>query len=191
MLERLEGFNDWLRSEGLGDGFKMGIGLNTGDVMSGNVGSARRLEYTTIGDTTNSAARLEGMTKGTPYQLFVADSTCARLAQAPEDLESLDELEVRGRKGAMKVWALRQVATVPEDVHAAAAQPRLFVSIDHAGPFQIVAEEAHEDSAELLFLPEATRHRLGDDLLLRARCARSRPGWRSCRPARLIARSTC
>ncbi len=66
MLDRLERFNAWLRSEGLGDGFKMGIGLNTGDVMSGNVGSARRLEYTTIGDTTNSAARLEGMTKGTP-----------------------------------------------------------------------------------------------------------------------------
>ena len=119
MLERLEDFNDWLRSEGLGDGFKMGIGLNTGDVMSGNVGSARRLEYTTIGDTTNSAARLEGMTKGTPYQLFVADSTYRQLASAPGDLESLDELEVRGRKGAMKVWALRQAATVPEDVHAA------------------------------------------------------------------------
>jgi adenylate cyclase len=123
MLERLEGFNEWLRSEGLGDGFKMGIGLNTGDVMSGNVGSARRLEYTTIGDTTNSAARLEGMTKGTPYQLFVADSTRAQLAEPPDDLESLDELEVRGRKGAMKVWALRPVATVPEDVHAAEPNP--------------------------------------------------------------------
>ena len=119
MLDRLERFNEWLRSEGLGDGFKMGIGLNTGDVMSGNVGSARRLEYTTIGDTTNSAARLEGMTKGTPYQLFVADSTRSRLATPPDDLESLDELEVRGRKGAMKVWALRPVATVPDDVHAA------------------------------------------------------------------------
>jgi adenylate cyclase len=119
MLDRLERFNEWLRSEGLGDGFKMGIGLNTGDVMSGNVGSARRLEYTTIGDTTNSAARLEGMTKGTPYQLFVADSTRSRLAAPPDDLESLDELEVRGRKGAMKVWALRPVATVPDDVHAA------------------------------------------------------------------------
>ena len=119
MLDRLERFNDWLRSEGLGDGFKMGIGLNTGDVMSGNVGSARRLEYTTIGDTTNSAARLEGMTKGTPYQLFVADSTRSQLATPPDDLESLDELEVRGRKGAMKVWALRPVATVPDDVHAA------------------------------------------------------------------------
>jgi adenylate cyclase len=118
MLDRLEGFNAWLRSEGLGDGFKMGIGLNTGDVMSGNVGSARRLEYTTIGDTTNSAARLEGMTKGTPYQLFVADSTRSRLASVPDDLESLDELEVRGRKGAVKVWALRPAATVPEEVHA-------------------------------------------------------------------------
>ena len=57
----------------------MGIGLNSGPVMSGNVGSERRLEYTAIGDTTNTAARLEGMTKGTPHQLFVADSTRAAL----------------------------------------------------------------------------------------------------------------
>jgi class 3 adenylate cyclase len=60
------------------------------------------------------------MTKGTPYQLFVADSTRSRLSQPPDDLESLDELEVRGRKVAMKVWALRTTATVPEDVPAAA-----------------------------------------------------------------------
>ena len=123
MLERLDAFNDWLRSEGLGGGFKMGIGLNTGDVMSGNVGSARRLEYTTIGDTTNSAARLEGMTKGTPYQLFVADSTHAALSEQPDDLESLDEREVRGRRGGMKVWALRAVATVPDEVPAAEPNP--------------------------------------------------------------------
>ena len=81
MLDKLERFNAWMRDEGLGDGFKMGIGLNTGDVMSGNVGSARRLEYTAIGDTTNTAARLEGMTKGTPYQLFVADTTYAAPAR--------------------------------------------------------------------------------------------------------------
>src|SRR4051794_14308254 len=120
MLDRLERFNEWLRSEGLGGRVKMGIGLNTGDVMSGNVGSSRRLEYTAIGDTTNTAARLEGMTKGTPYQLFVADATHARLAHPPDDLESLDELEVRGRKGAVRVWALRPVATVLADVPAAA-----------------------------------------------------------------------
>src|SRR5215212_10143360 len=119
MLDRLERFNAWMREEGMGDGFKMGIGLNTGDVMSGNVGSSRRLEYTAIGDTTNSAARLEGMTKGTPYQLFVADATHARLHDAPADLDCLDELEVRGRRAGMKVWALRPAATVPDDVPAA------------------------------------------------------------------------
>ena len=78
MLDRLEGFNQWLRDTDMHDGFKMGIGLNTGSVMSGHVGSERRLEYTALGDTTNTAARLEGMTKGTPYQLYVADSTRAR-----------------------------------------------------------------------------------------------------------------
>jgi adenylate cyclase len=123
MLDRLERFNAGMRDEGLGDGFKMGIGLNTGDVMSGNVGSARRLEYTAIGDTTNSAARLEGMTKGTPYQLFVADATHSRLRDAPDDLDSLDELEVRGRKAGMKVWALQPDATVPGDVPAAESNP--------------------------------------------------------------------
>jgi adenylate cyclase len=120
MLDKLERFNAWMRDEGLGDGFKMGIGLNTGDVMSGNVGSARRLEYTAIGDTTNTAARLEGMTKGTPYQLFLADATFGRVSEPPDDMESLDELEVRGRKAGMKVWALRPDATVPGDVPAAA-----------------------------------------------------------------------
>ena len=64
----------------MGRGFEMGIGLNSGPVMSGQVGSERRIEYTAIGDTTNTAARLEGMTKGSGHQLFVADSTRRALA---------------------------------------------------------------------------------------------------------------
>lgn len=106
MLVRLEGFNGWLREQGLGDGFKMGIGLNSGPVMSGHVGSERRLEYTAIGDTTNTAARLEGMTKGTPYQLYVADSTFERLTERPSDLSDTGEHEVRGREARIRLWAL-------------------------------------------------------------------------------------
>ena len=86
--ERLPRFNEWLREKGLGEGFRMGIGLNSGRVMSGNVGSERRVEYTAIGDTTNTAARLEGMTKGTPHQLFLADSTCERLKEKPPTTSS-------------------------------------------------------------------------------------------------------
>jgi adenylate cyclase len=103
---RLDRFNEYLRSEGLGEGFRMGVGLNSGQVMSGNVGSEKRLEYTAIGDTTNTAARLEGMTKGTPHMLFMADSTREFLKQEPGDLIYVDEFEVRGRQAKIKLWSL-------------------------------------------------------------------------------------
>jgi adenylate cyclase len=111
MLEvRLPRFSAWLREKGLGEGFRMGIGLNSGRVMSGNVGSERRVEYTAIGDTTNTAARIEGMTKGTPHQLFVADSTRTRLKDKPADLVYVDEFEVRGRQARVKLWSLADEA---------------------------------------------------------------------------------
>jgi adenylate cyclase len=114
MLERLEEFNAWIRERGHGEGFKMGIGLHSGPVMSGNVGSARRLEYAAIGDTTNTAARLEGMTKDTPYQLFVGEPTYDRLRTPPEELEFVSELEVRGRAHGIRVWGLRETAAPAE-----------------------------------------------------------------------------
>jgi adenylate cyclase len=107
MLARMDGFNGWLREQGLHDGFKMGIGLNSGAVMSGNVGSERRLEYTALGDTTNTAARLEGMTKGTPHQLFISDTTKQKLTREVDDLIAVGEAEVRGRKAKVLLWSLR------------------------------------------------------------------------------------
>jgi adenylate cyclase len=107
MLARMGGFNGWLREQGLHDGFKMGIGLNSGAVMSGNVGSERRLEYTALGDTTNTAARLEGMTKGTPHQLYISDTTKQALTREVDDLIAVGEAEVRGRKAKVLLWSLR------------------------------------------------------------------------------------
>ena len=123
MLARLEGFNDWLRAEELHTGFKMGIGLNTGPVMSGNVGSERRLEYTALGDTTNTAARLEGMTKGTPYQLYVADSTRAALLAPADDLVEVGEFEVRGRRAKIKLWSVADAEAGAEPVVTRAQPP--------------------------------------------------------------------
>src|SRR3954471_16169117 len=106
MLARMGGFNGWLREQGLHDGFKMGIGLNSGAVMSGNVGSERRLEYTALGDTTNTAARLEGMTKGTPHQLFISDTTKQMLTRPVDDLVAVGEAEVRGRQAKVLLWSV-------------------------------------------------------------------------------------
>jgi class 3 adenylate cyclase len=117
---RLATFNDYLRANGLGEGFRMGVGLNSGHVMSGNVGSQRRLEYTAIGDTTNTAARLEGMTKGTPHQLFLSDATRAFLRAEPEDLVYVGEFEVRGRTQKIKLWSLGTTAGTPPAAAASA-----------------------------------------------------------------------
>jgi adenylate cyclase len=104
---RLDRFNVWVREAGIGDGFRMGIGICSGPVMSGNVGSQRRLEYTAVGDTTNMASRLEAMTKEAGHPVLIAETTAARLAGGAEDgLNYVGELSVRGRTGTVKVWTL-------------------------------------------------------------------------------------
>jgi adenylate cyclase len=101
--EKLPRFNEWLRSQGYED-FKMGIGLNTGTVMAGNVGSDRRLEYTAIGDTVNTASRLESMTKELGVSLVVAEATRTALVEPAIELEFLGELEVRGKRDRVRAW---------------------------------------------------------------------------------------
>jgi adenylate cyclase len=110
---RLQAFNDWLTEQGHPSALRMGVGLNTGPVMCGNVGSEQRVEYTAIGDTTNTASRLEGMTKGTNHMLFVAESTREALRAQPDDLSFLDEFEVRGREAKLRVFSIPDPAGAP------------------------------------------------------------------------------
>lgn len=106
---RLSAFNRTVRAWGIDAGFRMGVGLNSGPFMSGNVGSARRLEYTVHGDTVNTAARIEAMTKTLEHEILLADST-RRLRSPPEGLTFAGEFEVRGRSSAIRLWTLRDRA---------------------------------------------------------------------------------
>jgi adenylate cyclase len=117
--ERLPRFNAQLQGEGF-PGFNMGIGLNSGPFMSGNVGSEQRLQYTVIGDTINTASRIEGLTKGSGHIMFLADSTREALVNPPEDLVYVDEFDIRGRQSRVKLWSIEgRVAEAP----VGAAQP--------------------------------------------------------------------
>jgi adenylate cyclase len=107
MLEvRLPKVNEWMQEHEVGDEFQIGIGLNSGPVMAGNIGSQQRLEFTTIGDTVNTAARLEGMTKGSGHSLFLADSTRELLSERDGELSYVDSMPVRGRAEEIRVWSL-------------------------------------------------------------------------------------
>ena len=102
---RLGRFNAWLAQEGLHHGFEMGVGLNSGPVMAGTVGSAQRMEYAAIGDTTNTASRLEGLTKGSGFMIFIAETTRERL-RSSEKLMRVGEFEIRGRTSKLAVWTV-------------------------------------------------------------------------------------
>jgi adenylate cyclase len=134
---RLPRFNGWLREQELGEGFRMGIGLNSGRVMSGNVGSERRVEYTAVGDTTNVAARIEQLTKGTPHQLMVSGATKEALTTQPDDLAFVDEIELRGRRTEIAIWALAEEPEGPAASPSSAVDQLRedgpeFLSADHS-----------------------------------------------------------
>ena len=101
---RLPRFNDWLSQEEAGaGGFSIGVGVSSGPLMSGNVGSERRLEYTAIGDTVNTAARIEAHTKETPYRALFSESTRELLTTADE-LVLVGDVSLRGRAGSTRLW---------------------------------------------------------------------------------------
>jgi adenylate cyclase len=83
---------------------RIGIGIASGPVMSGNVGSPRRMEYTAVGDTTNTAARLQAMTKETGCPVLVADVTRASLRGPEPPLRRVGELALRGRSAPLIAW---------------------------------------------------------------------------------------
>ncbi len=109
MRERLKDFNHrWV--ERVGTPLTMHIGINTGLVIAGNVGPDQRLAYTVMGDTVNTASRLEGAAR--PGQILVSRNTY-RLTQESFAFVDLDPIQVKGKSDPLVVYELHHARLMP------------------------------------------------------------------------------
>jgi adenylate cyclase len=109
MLEGLEEFNRTRASENL-PAIRIGIGINTGNVITGAIGSTRALQYTAIGDAMNVASRLVNLAGA--GEVIISESTYKQIAERVEAI-GLPPVKVKGKADELKVYrvtGLRRVA---------------------------------------------------------------------------------
>jgi adenylate cyclase len=85
----------------------VGIGVNTGTVVAGNVGGAGRFEFSVIGDPVNVAARIEATTRQTGDTILISGRTLALLEEATVAVEERPDVELKGKTGSVSLFAVR------------------------------------------------------------------------------------
>lgn len=113
MLERLNAIREEFKERGWPE-IRIGIGINTGEMSVGDMGSQFRMAYTVLGDAVNLGSRLEGLTKSYGVEIIVSESTKA----AVDDFvyRKLDIVKVKGKDQPIAIYEpLAQVSEVSDD----------------------------------------------------------------------------
>lgn len=115
MLTALDGFNDErAQSQPDWEPLRLGIGINTGTCVVGNMGTPQRFDYTVMGDAVNLAARLEGLSSLYGFKAILGEDTAGRVHEQFALLE-LDLIAVKGKQEAVRVFGLIGDVSVRED----------------------------------------------------------------------------
>ena len=124
MMESLDEFNREISAEGIPP-FGMGLGINTGTVVVGNMGSDQRFDYTCLGDSVNLASRLEGQSKPYGVRIILGPRT-AELVRDSYAVAELDCIAVKGKTEGVRIYTL----AADTDLH------QEFITLYYAGKWK-------------------------------------------------------
>jgi len=105
MIEELANLNRHWEATGFPP-LDIGIGLNTAEVIFGNVGAGKKLDFTAIGDGVNLAARLEGANKEYRTHIIISEATREELGPAAQ-VASLGSIVVKGKTVSVEIFELK------------------------------------------------------------------------------------
>jgi adenylate cyclase len=103
MIDKLKELND---SGEFGDKLNIGIGINSGKAVVGNMGSNQRFDYSVLGDAVNLASRLEGVSKNYDATLVVGEDTYKDISNQ-FNFSKLDDVQVKGKSNMVSIYTVK------------------------------------------------------------------------------------
>jgi len=113
MIEALAALNARWKREGKFAELDIGIGINTGPMIAGNIGSEAIMSYTVIGDAVNLGARLESLNKDYKTRIIISEATRARLSDGFQT-RPLGDVVVKGKSKAVQIFEIKVPAPFVE-----------------------------------------------------------------------------